>query len=333
MIRRLPRSAYVLAVLFVVAALIAPRFFTTGNLVNVARVAAILSLAAYGQSIAVVTGGLDFSMGSSVALVSVVTVLLVSSVGTPIAFAAGALSAVAVGIVNGFLISRLEMPPFLVTLGILIAVYGLASLLVGGIPLQAPADVQLDWLGQGALLGVPVPIIVSAAGFFALSVLMGRTRLGRSWYLIGSSQAAARNAGIPVRRYLFLAYLVSSLFVAAAGAILTSRVNSGQPNLHPTLPFEAIAACAIGGLALTGGVGRPLQVLIGVLVVAIVNNAVVLLNLSSAMQLMAIGVLTVAAVLFQQFTWRAAQGRRRGTPEPWTAGGQNAAPVRDEGPA
>lgn len=317
-LRRVPASAYVLLALFVVVALVAPRFLTIGNLINVARVAAILALAAYGQSIVIVTGGLDFSVGSSVALVSVVTILTASAAGTPIGVALGAGTALAIGAFNGLFVSRFELPPFLVTLGALIGFHGLASLLAGGIPLEAPAGVDLSWLGQGTLAGVPTPIVAAGIGFIVLQALMGRTTLGRSWYLIGASIRSARVAGLPVRRDLFLAYLAAGGFAAIAGLILTSRVNSGQPNLFPTLPFEAIAACAIGGLPLAGGAGRPSQVLIGVLVVAVIGNAVVLLNLPSAAQLMTIGVLTVVAVLTQQIKWpplaaaiRRAGGSRR----------------------
>jgi ribose/xylose/arabinose/galactoside ABC-type transport system permease subunit len=309
-LRAVPPSAWVLLALFVLLALVVPRFLTSGNLMNVARVAAILALAAFGQAVVVVSGGIDFSSGSSVALTSVVAVLSLPHVGAPEALALGAAAALAIGAVNGFLIGWLEMPPFLATLGVLIAGHGLASLLVGGIPLDAPAAPGFSWLAHGRVLGLPAPIAAAALGLAGLSVLLRRTVLGRAWYLVGASARAAEAAGVDVRRRLFMAHLVGSGFVAAAGLILTSRVASGQPNLYPTLPFEAIAACAIGGLPLTGGAGSALQVLVGVLIVAVVQNAVVLLNVPASVQLMLIGALTAGAVLAQQVRWPVRAARR-----------------------
>jgi ribose/xylose/arabinose/galactoside ABC-type transport system permease subunit len=302
--RKTPSAVYVLVVVSLVFAIVVPRFATPGNLLNLLRVAGILAIASYGQAIVIITAGLDFSIGSAVALTSVVTVLLVESFGTPIAFACGAGAAAAVGVGNGILVGWGRLPPFLATLGMLIFVHGLASLLVGGVPMEAPAGMGMTWLGKGAIAAVPTPIIIAVLGFFALSILLRRTTIGRYWYLIGSSSRAATLAGVPLGVTLFLAYAAGGAFVAVSGIVLTSRVGSGQPYLFPTLPFEAIAACAIGGLPLTGGAGRPIQVLAGVLILTATQNAVVLLNLSSAAQLIVVGALMVGAVALQHLKWR-----------------------------
>ncbi len=307
--RRLPPAAYVLVVLTLVLAFVAPRFLTIGNLTNVARNAAILALAACGQAIIIITGGIDFSSGSAVALVSVVMVLAVSSLNFPVALAAGVLAALAVGVVNGTLVARFDVPPFLVTLGMLTAAHGLASVLVGGIPLEAPPGAGFSWMGRGSVAGIPAPVVFGALAFLVLEILLRWTVLGRFWFLIGASPSAARAAGVPIRSATFCAYTVASAFVATAGLVLTARVNSGQPNLFPSLPFEAIAACAIGGLPLTGGSGQAVQVLMGVLIVAALENGLRLLNFSSDIQLMFIGVLTVVSVLLQTVSWRPG-GRR-----------------------
>jgi ribose/xylose/arabinose/galactoside ABC-type transport system permease subunit len=288
----------------ILLALTVPRFATAGNLINLLRVAGILAIASYGQAIVIITAGLDFSIGSAVALTSVVTVLLVDPLGAPAAFACGLAATLAVGAVNGILIGATRLPPFLVTLGMLIFAHGLASLLVGGVPLEAPADMGMSWLGKGGLSSVPTPIILAVVGFAAVAVLLGRTTLGRYWYLIGANARAAQLAGVPVGLALFLAYLVGNVFVAVAGIVLTSRVGSGQPNLFPNLPFEAIAACAIGGLPLTGGAGRPVQIVAGVLILSATENAVVLLNLSSAAQLILVAALMLGAVALQHVEWR-----------------------------
>ena len=302
--RQVPPAVYVLAALALLLAFTVPRFATAGNLINLLRVAGILAIASYGQAIIIITAGLDFSVGSAVALTSVVTVLLVEPLGTPLAFVCGGGAALAVGAINGIFVGAARLPPFLVTLGMLIFVHGLASLLVGGVPLEAPASMGMSWLGKGTVFAVPTPIILALLGYVALAVLLKRTKLGRYWYLVGASAPAARLAGAPVSATLFLAYFVGSAFVAVTGLVLTSRVGSGQPYLFPNLPFEAIAACAIGGLPLTGGAGRPIQILAGVLILSATENAVVLLNLSSAAQLMVVGALMVGAVALQHFKWR-----------------------------
>lgn len=301
---RIPPAVYVLAALFLLLSLTVPRFGTAGNLINLLRVAGILAIASYGQAIIIITAGLDFSVGSAVALTSVVTVLLVEPLGTPAAFACGGGAALAVGALNGVLVGAARLPPFLVTLGMLIFVHGLASLLVGGVPLEAPAGMGMTWLGKGTLFAVPTPIILALLGFLALAILLRKTTLGRYWYLVGASARASELAGVPVGATLFLAYFVGGIFVAVAGLVLTSRVGSGQPYLFPNLPFEAIAACAIGGLPLTGGAGRPVQILAGVLILSATENAVVLLNLSSAAQLTVVGALMVGAVALQKLKWR-----------------------------
>jgi ribose/xylose/arabinose/galactoside ABC-type transport system permease subunit len=306
-----PASVYVLIALALLLSLAVPRFATAGNLINLLRVAGILAIASYGQAIVIITAGIDFSIGSAVALTSVVAVLLVEPLGTAAAFACAILATLLVGAVNGALVGAARLPPFLVTLGMLIFAHGLASLLVGGVPLEAPVGMGMTWLGKGMLFGVPTPIILAVLGFVALALLLRKTTLGRYWYLVGANARAAQLAGAPVGLALFSAYLIGNAFVAVAGIVLTARVGSGQPNLFPNLPFEAIAACAIGGVPLTGGAGRPTQIVAGVLILAATENAVVLLNLSSAAQLILVGALMVGAVALQHVEWRRLAPLRR----------------------
>ena len=155
--RKIPSAVYVLVVVGLAFAIVVPRFATPGNLLNLLRVAGILAIASYGQAIVIITGGLDFSIGSAVALTSVVTVLLVEPFGTPIAFACGAGAAAAVGVANGILVGWAKLPPFLATLGMLIFVHGLASLLVGGVPMEAPTGMGMTWLGKGVIGGSANP--------------------------------------------------------------------------------------------------------------------------------------------------------------------------------
>ncbi len=299
LLRRVPASFWALALLVILCALFVPRFASLGNAENVLRVAAILALAASGQAIVLIIGGIDFSIGSAVALASVATVLAMPELGTVGGLAAGAGVAVAIGAANGALVAGFSLPAFLVTLGMLMAVHGVAAVLSGGLPLDAPPSDLLSWPARGVVLGMPVPVAGAALALLVLHVVLRHTVLGRSWFLIGANPVAARFAGIPVRRATFLAYLAGGVFVAAAAVVLTSRVASGQPNLHPGLPFEAIAACAVGGIPLAGGRGSAAQVAIGALIIAILNNVGVLLNFPAAWQLLLIGGVIVGAVLLQ----------------------------------
>jgi ribose/xylose/arabinose/galactoside ABC-type transport system permease subunit len=276
-----------------------PRFLDPTNLSNVSRTAAILALASYGQAVIILVGGIDLSVGSVVGLISVVVVLNLG-LGTAAAMAIGAAVGVGAGAVNGLLVARFKMPPFLVTLGMLTGLHGLSSVLVGGIPVEAPPSGAFSWPSSGSIGPLPVPLVLAVLGFAALALSLRFTVLGRTWFLAGSNPRAAAAAGIRVRRSVFLAYLVGAVFVGVAGIILTSRVHSGQPELFPDLPFAAIAACAIGGLPLTGGDASASRVVVGVLVVSLAENGLQLLDLSSAAQLVVIGGLTVAAVLAQQ---------------------------------
>ncbi len=309
---RPPVSAAIALAIFVLFALLVPRFATYGNLENVARIASILCIAACGQAIVLILGGIEFSFGASVALASVVTVLALPEAGTLGAFAAGAAVVVGIGAINGFLIARFELPSFLVTLGMLMIAGGLATTIAGGLPIDAPAGDAFLWLARGRLAGIPVPIVLAALSLAVLYMLLAHTRLGRFWFLAGANPEAARLAGINVRRATLAGYVVAGAFCAVTALILTSRVASGQPNLAPNLAFETIAACAIGGIPLAGGRGRASQVLCGVLIIAMMNNAVVLANFPAAYQRLMIAAVIVGAVLLQ--------GLPAGNWRPWSAG-------------
>jgi len=310
---RPPASAAIAFVAFVFFAILVPRFPTLGNLENVIRVASILCIAACGQAVVLILGGIEFSFGSSVALASVVTVLTLPDTGTLGAFAVGAGVVVLVGAVNGTLIARFELPSFLVTLGTLMIGAGLASTIAGGLPIDAPASDAFSWLARGRIAGIPVPIALAVLSVAVLYFLLAHTRLGRFWYLAGANVNAARLAGINVRFVVFAGYVVAGAFCAVTALILTSRVASGQPNLAPNLPFETIAACAIGGIPLAGGQGRASQVVYGVLIIAMMNNAVVLLNFPVAYQRLMIAAVIIGSVLLQKLAGKGWQtGARSG---------------------
>lgn len=299
-----PVSLIVALLLFMVFALVVPRFFTFGNLENVARIGAILSIAASGQAIVLILGCIEFSFGSTAALASVAVVMVLPELGPIGAFTCGALVAVAVGALNGALVGYLRLSPVIVTLGTLMAGHGLAASLAGGLPIDAPASTVFSWPGWGRVFGLSVPVWLAIGCFFVLYGVLRKSRLGRQLYLVGANPAAARISGIELSGTIFRGYMVAAAFMAVAAIILTSRVASGQPNLSPNLPFETIAACAIGGIPLAGGRGRVIEVIAGVATIAMLDNAVVLLNYPAAIQQLLIGAVILGAVLLPRFNWR-----------------------------
>ncbi|MDB5512978.1 MAG: Sugar transporter permease [Enterovirga sp.] len=298
-----PPSAPVALAIFLLFALVVPRFATAGNLENVLRIASILAIASCGQAIVLVLGGVEFSFGASAALSSVLAVSALPDVGPVGALAIGVATVAVIGTVNGWLVSRFDLPPFLVTLGALMIASGLAASLAGGLPIDAPPSAAFAWLARGRVAGIPVPIVAAVLVLFGTHVLLRHTRIGRIWCLVGANPVAARLSGLPTRSAVVAGYGTAGLLVGLAAAILTSRVASGQPGLAPNLAFETIAACAIGGIPLAGGQGRAANVLFGVAVIAMLNNAVVLLNLPVAYQQIAIAVVILAAVLLQRDGW------------------------------
>ncbi len=300
LLRHLPVSVLIALVFFVACALFVPRFANPGNLENVARIAAILAIVACGQAIVLILGGIEFSFGSSVALASVVTVTLLPVFGPVIAFLAGIVVVVLVGVLNATLIAGIGLPAVVVTLGTLMIGHGLASSLAGGLPIDAAPSPLFRWPAVGEVMGIPVAVIFAAIALLCLWGLLARTELGRRFYLVGANASAARLSGIGVKGTLFTGYVLAGLFAGVASVILTSRVGSGQPNLMPDLPFQTIAACAIGGIPLTGGRGSTIQVIAGVAIIAMLNNAVVLLNYPVAIQQLLIALVIVVSVVMQR---------------------------------
>jgi ribose/xylose/arabinose/galactoside ABC-type transport system permease subunit len=301
---RVPFSFWMAVLLFVLFAMTVERFATAGNLFNIARIAAILGIVTCGQAIVLVLGGIEFSFASSVALSSVITVVLMPQVGVVPAFLAGVGTCLAIGLVNATLIARFELPAFLVTLGTLMAGHGLAQVIAGGLPLDAPASDAFTWPARGEIVGVPVPIFAALLSIAVLHFLLAHSLIGRYWYMTGGNIEAARLSGVKVRIVLFWGYLAAAGFCAVAAVILTSRVASGHPELWPSLAFETIAACAIGGIPLAGGQGRTMQVVCGVLIIAMMQNAVILLNLPTAYQQSVTAIVIIGAVLIPELKRR-----------------------------
>lgn len=285
----------VIVALAVVFGSINPNFWSVTNMANVSRQISTLALISIGQTFAILSAGIDLSVGSLLALVSVVCAQQMLHYGVAGGIMAGVFAGALAGLVNGLLIAKAKVPPFIATLGMLVAARGVALTLSGGLPI-AGLPREFLALGAGYWGPFPVPTIIAAAAFVLAHFVLRRTLFGRYVYAIGSNEEAAVLSGINVAKYKILVYVVSGFFAGIAGVVLTSRVISGQPTLGEVQELYSIAAVVIGGGRITGGAGGIRQTLMGVLVLGILGNGLNLTQVSSYVQNIVIGAIIVGAV-------------------------------------
>jgi ribose/xylose/arabinose/galactoside ABC-type transport system permease subunit len=285
----------VVVLLAIVFGAINPNFWSVTNLANVSRQMSILALISLGQTFAILSAGIDLSVGSLLALVSVVCAQQMLTFGLAGGIVAGVVAGCLAGLVNGILIAKAKVPAFIATLGMLVAARGIALTLSGGLPI-AGLPREFLFIGAGYIGPFPVPTIIAALAFVVAHLVLRWTRFGRYVYAMGSNEEAATLSGIAVPRYKIAVYVVSGLFAGIAGVVLTSRVISGQPTLGEVQELYSIAAVVIGGGKITGGVGGIGKTLLGVLVLGILSNGLNLIQVSSYVQNIVIGVIIVTAV-------------------------------------
>lgn len=288
-----------LALLVVYFALSSDVFLTAQNMRNVALQAAALAVVAIGQSFVILNSDLDLSVGSIVALVSVVGGMAMAGFGAPVGIAVGLATGALVGLINGLVVTRLRVMAFIATLAMLSIAQGVALNISRGIPVTGIPGGFAD-LAFARVFGVPVPFVISMVLFAAAAFALHYTRLGRNIYAVGGNAEAARLSGIPVRGTKTWAYVISGLCAAVASLILTARVGSGQPTLGGSLALESVAAVVLGGVSLFGGRGSIIGVGVGVAFVSILSNGLNLLNVSSYTQLMVVGGALILAVAIDQ---------------------------------
>lgn len=277
-------------------------FLTMQNVLTILLQISVVGIIAVGQTMVMITAGIDLSVGGIVGLAGVVTTLLIASFGVPIALACGAGVAVGLlcGIVNGLLIVSISMPPFIATLGTMSVTRGLALVLTGGVAVYDLPE-AFAWLGNGVVLGVPVPVFILAGVTALVAVALRKTPLGRYAYAIGSNVEAARMSGINVSRQLVYVYALCGGLSGLAGVILASRIVTGQPTAGLSYELDAIAACVIGGTSLFGGVGTALGSVTGAGLMGLIRNGSNLLNVSAFWQQIVIGVIIWIAVAWDQY--------------------------------
>ncbi len=285
----------VLVVLGAAFSLVNPNFLTVTNLSNVARQYSPLALISIGQTFVIINGGVDLSVGALMALISVCTALAMLAWGFLPGMLAGLALGTGIGAISGLLVARTPIPPFIVTLGALSIARGSAFTISGGQPISG-LPTPLLWLGSGNLGPLPVPAAIALAAFAVAHIVFTQTPFGFNTLAIGGNEEASRLSGVPVVRHKGMAYALSGFLAASAGLILTARTFSGQPTIGESQELYAIAAVVIGGTRLGGGEGSLVQTFLGVLIIAILGNGLNLLNVSSFIQMILIGLIIVLAV-------------------------------------
>jgi inositol transport system permease protein len=271
-------------------------FLSVANFTNVARQISINGILAVGVTFVLLTAGVDLSLGSVVALSGVACATFAHpgehNVFVPIAV--GLLTGAACGLLNGVLVTRGGVAPFIVTLGMMTIARGLALIFSGGRPVANMSN-ELTALA-GDIWGIPIPVLCFAGVALAAWFFLNDFRLGRHIYAVGGNENAARAAGVPVERVKLFAYGLCGLLTGLAGVVLAARITTGQPNAGQAYELDAIAAVVIGGTSLAGGVGTITGTLLGVLLIGVINNGLDLMGVSSYYQAVIKGVIIVGAV-------------------------------------
>lgn len=274
-----------------------PHFLTVSNLLNVMEQTAINAVIAVGMTFVIISGGIDLSVGSLVALSGV---LLASALQVPlppgVAILVGLLAGAGCGLVNGALITRGRLPPFIATLGMMSVARGAALVFTEGRPISG-FEAGFRWLATGRVMMVPVPVLVTAGVYLLGHFVLTRTRFGRYVYAIGGNEEATRLSGVSVRFHKSMVYALAGLMSAIAAVLLTARLNSAQPIAGMMYELDAIAATVIGGTSLMGGSGTLPGTLVGALIMGVLRNGLNLLGISSFLQQIVIGLVIIVAVL------------------------------------
>jgi len=289
----------VLIALVVAFSLMTPNFLDPNNIFNITRQVATLGIVAVGFSFVLITGGIDLSVGYQISLNVVVTGILMAKVGLPwyVAVLAALVLGTLIGIVNGLIITYTGVAPLIVTLSMMMILNGVSYLVSKGLPIFGfPAEFSL--IGQGALYGIPISllilIVVWAVGIFILN----KTSVGRYFYAIGNNAEAARLSGVNTRRTIILVYALSGLFTAIGAVLLLSRLNSAQSATGAGFEFSVLTACVLGGISVMGGRGSLFGAFVGVMIVGVLDNGLVLMNVSEYVQLVIKGVILMTAVIY-----------------------------------
>ncbi|KFL15081.1 ribose ABC transporter permease [Geobacillus stearothermophilus] len=292
-----------LFLLCIVLSILSDDFLTMDNWLNLLRQVSINALIAFGMTFVILTGGIDLSVGSVLALSSAITAgMMAQGMNGFVAILVGLLAGMVMGVLNGVIITKGKVAPFIATLATMTAFRGLTLVYTDGRPITgfASDDIMFQMIGRGYFFGIPVPIILMLMVYIALYVVLKKTTFGRHTYAVGGNEEASRLSGLRVDRLKIYVYALTGALSALAGLILTSRLNSAQPTAGTAYELDAIAAVVLGGTSLSGGRGWIFGTLVGALIIGVLNNGLNLLNVSSFYQQVIKGAVILLAVLLDR---------------------------------
>lgn len=287
-----------LILMCVLIASLTPRFLTDSNLLVILNQVSVNAILAFGVTFVIISGGIDLSLGSMLAVAGVVAALFAKSdggnvyVAVLITLGVGAF----MGAMNGFTVILSKVPPFIVTLGTMTIARGAALIISSGRPVSDLSE-SYNFLGNGDLFGIPIPILFLVGTYVVCHFVLTQTVFGRYVTAIGGNETAAWVAGIPVAKVKWWVYTLSGIFAALGGILLSARINTGQPNAGLGFELDAIAAVIIGGTSTRGGKGSMTGTLLGVLFIGVINNGLDLLNVSAYWQQVVMGGIIILAVV------------------------------------
>ncbi len=301
-VRQILPFASLILLLIVLAAVVPDKFLSVNNFLNVLRRSSVNGIIAVGMTMIIISGGIDLSIGSLLAVSGMVGALVMGKMGMGmdamlVGTLAGILTGVACGLLNGVMITKLRLAPFIVTLGTMSIFRGVSYVMNDGQPYNVA---EYNYLGNGIVAGIPVSVIMFVAIAVLAFLTLRYTKLGRYTYAIGSNREASFHSGINVDRNLIWIYTLTGFVTGIAAMIATSRTVSAQPTAGIGLELDIIAAVVIGGASLSGGRGTILGTVIGTMLISFLRNGCTLLGISTNLQLIVIGVIIIAAVAVDQ---------------------------------
>ncbi|GHV72778.1 ribose ABC transporter permease [Spirochaetia bacterium] len=295
-------------ILIIVFFIAEPTFLSGKNIFNILRQVAIVGVCSVGMTFIILTGGMDLSVGSVIGVSAVSGALLLSGGFPPIiAVCVSLLIGVLSGLINGVFINTFKIAPIIMTLGMMTALRGVAYIICGGRPVYGIPKGFLA-LGQGYIGIVPVPVIIMIIIFAGGYFILNKTSFGRTIYGIGGNVEASRLSGVNVQKNIYIIYMMAGALYSLAGLILLARVNSGQPKAGDGYEMDVITACILGGISVSGGEGRIVGVIIGVLMMGTLNNGMILMNIPEFWQWVVKGWVLILAVTIDQLAKRSRSG-------------------------
>ncbi|GIK39266.1 MAG: ribose ABC transporter permease [Chloroflexota bacterium] len=290
-----------LILLFVVFSIASPYFFTFDNVIGIFLATAVNGLLALGVTFVIITGGIDLSIGTVMTLASVMAGVFITFWGLPVPLGvlAGLATGALCGLINGVIIAKLNMPPFVATLGMLYVAKGLSLVISGLKPIYFDETPAYRMIAMGSIVpGIEIPnaVLVLFGAAIIASLVLTQTVLGRYTFALGSNEEATRLSGVNTGTWKIIVYTLGGLFAGLAGVVVSARINSAQPSLGQGYELDAIAAAVIGGTSLSGGEGTILGTIIGAFIISTLNNGLRILSVPQEWQIVITGVILILAV-------------------------------------